>query len=218
MSLIAIGDIHGCPLSLDRLLEHLRLSDDDTLLFIGDYIDRGPDSKGVIDRLIRLQQERECIFLRGNHEELLLGYLDRGEYDLWAINGGIQTLASYGQHGEGATIPDDHEEFIRSTILYHETDEFLFVHAGIRPTMTVAESLEENDPMVFLWERGHLKASQTPWEKTVVCGHTPVSEPVDRPHLINIDTGCVFYTHPHLGHLTAVRLPERTFVSVPFSG
>lgn len=218
MSLIAIGDVHGCPLSMDALFDRIQPTKDDTLVFIGDYIDRGPDSKGVIDRLLTLQDEYTCVFLRGNHEELLLGYLDRGEYDLWAINGGIQTLASYGIHGEGVSLPEEHVDFVRSTLLYYETDEFFFVHAGIRPTMTVAENLAENDPMVFLWERGHLKASHTPWEKTVVCGHTPVSDPVDRPHLINVDTGCVFYTHPHLGHLTAVRLPEREFISVPFVG
>lgn len=104
MSIIAIGDIHGCPLSLDALLEKVAPTAEDTLLFIGDYIDRGPDSKGVIDRLIKLNDEHNCIFLRGNHEELLLGYLDRGEYDLWAINGGIQTLASYGLMGEGDNL------------------------------------------------------------------------------------------------------------------
>ena len=68
------------------------------------------------------------------------------------------------------------------------------------------------------WERGHLKATDLPWEKTVVCGHTPVPEPMDTEKLINIDTGCVFYTHPSLGHLTAVRLPERRYSRIPFVG
>lgn len=218
MGLIAIGDIHGCAITMDALLDRIQPGPDDTLIFIGDYIDRGPDSKGVIDRLIRLREEQECVFLRGNHEELLLGYLDRGEYDLWAINGGITTLGSYGSQGDGSTIPQDHEQFISDTILYHETEEFLFVHAGIRPTLSVADNLAESDPMVFLWERGHMKAPNPPWEKTVVCGHTPVSVPMDEPHLINIDTGCVFYTHPTLGHLTSVRLPERDYLSIPFMG
>lgn len=77
MGLIAIGDIHGCAITMDALLDRIQPGPDDTLIFIGDYIDRGPDSKGVIDRLIRLREEQECVFLRGNHEELLLGYLDR---------------------------------------------------------------------------------------------------------------------------------------------
>lgn len=218
MGLIAIGDIHGCRITMDALLDRLQPSSDDTLVFVGDYIDRGPDSKGVIDRLLTLQHEIDCVFLRGNHEELILGYLDRGEYDLWAINGGLTTLQSYGQFGEGATIPPEHETFIRETKIYYETEDFLFVHAGIKPNLTVAENLAADDPMVFLWERGHLKAPNPPWEKTVVCGHTPVAEPVNEPHLINIDTGCVFYTHPTLGHMTAVRLPEREFLSIPFMG
>ena len=82
MSIIAIGDIHGCARTLDALLQTLAPKSDETLLFVGDYIDRGPDSKGVIDRLIRLKKEHPCIFLRGNHEDLLLRYLDHGEFDL----------------------------------------------------------------------------------------------------------------------------------------
>lgn len=218
MSLIAIGDIHGCALTLDALIRSLDIGADDHLVFIGDYIDRGPDSKGVIDRLFTLREKHTCTFLRGNHEELMLGYLDDGEYDLWALNGGVATLESYGAVGNGSVIPEEHVEFIRETKMYLETDEFFFVHAGLRPGLTIAENLEAGDEMVYLWERGHLKATDLPWEKTVVCGHTPVPEPMDTEKLINIDTGCVFYTHPSLGHLTAVRLPERRYSRIPFVG
>ncbi len=218
MSLIAIGDVHGCALTLDALIRSLDIGADDHLVFIGDYIDRGPDSKGVIDRLFALREKHTCTFLRGNHEELMLGYLDDGEYDLWAINGGVATLESYGAVGNGSVIPEDHVEFVRETKMYLETDEFFFVHAGLRPGLTIAENLEAGDEMVYLWERGHLKATDLPWEKTVVCGHTPVPEPMDTEKLINIDTGCVFYTHPSLGHLTAVRLPERRYSRIPFVG
>lgn len=218
MSLIAIGDVHGCALTLDALIRSLDIGADDHLVFIGDYIDRGPDSKGVIDRLFALREKHTCTFLRGNHEELMLGYLDDGEYDLWAINGGVATLESYGAVKNGSVIPEEHVKFIRETKMYLETDEFFFVHAGLRPGLTIAENLEAGDEMVYLWERGHLKATDLPWEKTVVCGHTPVSEPMDTEKLINIDTGCVFYTHPSLGHLTAVRLPERRFSRIPFVG
>jgi serine/threonine protein phosphatase 1 len=218
MSLIAIGDVHGCALTLDALIRSLDIQADDHLVFIGDYIDRGPDSKGVIDRLFALREKHTCTFLRGNHEELMLGYLDDGEYDLWAINGGVATLESYGAVGNGSVIPDEHVEFIRETKMYLETDEFFFVHAGLKPGLTIVENLEAGDEKVFLWERGHLKATDLPWEKTVVCGHTPVSEPMDTEKLINIDTGCVFYTHPSLGHLTAVRLPERRYFRIPFVG
>ncbi len=218
MSLIAIGDVHGCALTLDALIRSLDIGADDHLVFIGDYIDRGPDSKGVIDRLFALREKHTCTFLQGNHEELMLGYLDDGEYDLWAINGGVATLESYGAVGNGSVIPEEHVEFVRETKMYLETDEFFFVHAGLKPGLTIAENLEVGDEMVYLWERGHLKATDLPWEKTVVCGHTPVPEPMDTEKLINIDTGCVFYTHPSLGHLTAVRLPERRYSRIPFVG
>ena len=218
MGLIAIGDVHGCALTMDSLLDKLNPGSDDHLVFIGDYIDRGPDSKGVIDRLIKLKDEVKCTFLRGNHEELLLGYLDMDEYDLWAINGGISTLASYGDATDKSDIPDDHIAFVRETELYFETEHFFFVHAGLRPGLTIAENLASGNEQVLLWERGHLKAEKLAWGKTVVCGHTPVPYAMNTPKLINIDTGCCFFTHPNLGNLTAVRLPEREYLSIPFSG
>lgn len=218
MGMIAIGDIHGCAKTLDGLLRELELMAEDHLIFVGDYIDRGPDSKGVIDRMLVLKEKYRCTFLRGNHEELLLGYLDDGEYDIFAMNGGIATLSSYmTQQGE-MEIPDSHIEFVRDTELYLETEEFVFVHAGLRPDLTVAQNLEGGNSEVFLWERSHLKAGDLPWEKTVVCGHTPQPKPLNRPELINIDTGCVYYAYPSMGTLTAVRLPEREFVAVPYMG
>jgi serine/threonine protein phosphatase 1 len=220
MGLIAIGDIHGCARTLDALIERLAPGPDDHLVFVGDYIDRGPDSKGVIDRLLKLRDESRCTFLRGNHEELFLNYLDQGEFDIWSYNGGTATLDSYAVPGEGFVIPDEHIEFIRETEMYLDTEEFFIVHAGLRPDRTIEENVRLNDPMVFLWERGHLRMDdeELPWEKAVVCGHTPVSEVINRQRLINIDTGCVYYMRPTLGYLTAVRLPEREFVSVPFMG
>jgi len=218
MALIAIGDIHGCAQTLDFLLKELAPTPNDHLVFIGDYVDRGPDSKGVIDRLIALQETHECTFLRGNHEELMLNFVDNGDYELWAVNGGIATQQSYGAIGDGSTFPPEHLAFLRATQLYLDTPDFFYVHAGLRPEKTVAESIAEGNDQVFLWERSHLQASELAWEKTVVCGHTPVSTALDTEKLINIDTGCCFYTHAHLGRLTAVRLPEREFVTVPFVG
>lgn len=217
MGFIAIGDIHGCAKTLDLLLETLAPTEDDRLIFIGDYVDRGPDSKGVIDRLIALQENVKCIFLKGNHEELMLGYLHEGEYGIWAANGGVTTLDSYTRADGRTEIPEDHMHFLRNLRIMFETREFFFVHAGLKPQLTVAENVSERDEFVFLWERSHLKASHLPWEKTVVCGHTPVAEPVNRDRLINIDTGCVYFDRPGMGRLTAVRLPEREFVSVPFA-
>jgi serine/threonine protein phosphatase 1 len=215
MGLIAIGDIHGCARTLDTLLEAIDPGEDTHLVFIGDYLDRGPDSRGVIDRLIALEGRCECTFLRGNHEALCLDYLDHGADDLWFMNGGLETLRSYQEGISPIVIPDDHREFLRKTRMYLETDDFVFVHAGLKATLTVEENLSRNDPDVFLWERSHLHADEYAWEKAVVCGHTPVEWPVNTPHLINIDTGCVYSSNPMLGKMTAVYLPEREFVSIP---
>lgn len=217
MGLIAIGDIHGCCRSLDALLDKLEPTDDDTLVFVGDYVDRGPCSRAVIDRLLALREEANCVFLRGNHEQLMLAYFDHGEYDAWAMNGGVMTLNSYLGEDRHIDLPKEHIDFIRETILFYDTPEFFFVHAGADPRLTIAENVEQGDEDVFLWERSHLRARSLAWEKTVVCGHTPVERPVNDDLLINIDTGCVYHMHPGRGRLTAVRLPDREFVSVQFA-
>lgn len=220
MDLIAIGDIHGCARTLEALLERLAPTAGDDLVFVGDYVDRGPDSKGVLDRLIALSETHRCTFLRGNHEALMLEYVEEGVYDLWGANGGIATLSSYVGTARQVQIPPAHLAFIRDTVLYHNTPDFFFVHAGLRAGMTIQENLRCGGEDVFLWERSHLGVSdqQLAWEKTVVCGHTPRAEPINRPRLIGIDTGCVYHTHPRMGRLTAVRLPEREFISVPYQG
>lgn len=218
MGLIAIGDIHGCANTLNKLLERLVLIKDDHLVFMGDYIDRGPFSKGVINHLIELQNEYKCTFLRGNHETLMLDYLDGGEFNIWRVNGGLATLNSYVSNNKQIEIPDIHIDFIRSTVSYFETEDFFFVHAGLKPNITIDQHKEMYDDEVYLWERSHLKAENFVWEKTVVCGHTPQPEPINRPQLLAIDTGCVYYNHNRLGKLTAVRLPEREFVTLPYVG
>ena len=225
MGLIAIGDIHGCADTLDALLSRLAPAEDDHLIFIGDYIDRGPNSKGVIDRLLTLRQAQQCTFLRGNHEAFMLAYLqnqDR-ELDLWVMNGGIATLRSYAAANQRVFVPEDfpeeHIEFVKQTKLYYEAPGFFFVHAGLRPELTIAENLMHCGEEVFLWERDHLLPRiELAWEKTVVCGHTPRPEPLNLDKLIDIDTGCVYHMHPKMGRLTAVRLPEREFVMVDYVG
>lgn len=217
MGLIAIGDVHGCLETLAALLGRLAPTPDDHLVFVGDYVDRGPDSFGVIEYLLRLGQEVPCTFLRGNHEAMMLDYLDHGHMELWSSNGGLATLESYERAGV-ARVPPAHLDFLRATELVHRRGGFVFVHAGLRPQLTVAENLARFGEDVFLWERSHLKAATRAWEAPVVCGHTPLPEPLDEPDLIAIDTGCVYHRHPRLGRLTAVMLPERAFVSVPYQG
>lgn len=186
--------------------------------FVGDYVDRGPNTKAVISRLLALAEEHQCTFLRGNHEALMLDYLDHGAYELWGMNGGVATLRSYSNGTLKPGIPDDHVAFIRQTRLHYDTPDFFFVHAGLRPHLTIAQNLEQFGENVFLWERSHLDADTLAWEKPVVCGHTPRPEPLNRDKLIDIDTGCVYHMHPQMGHLTAVRLPERAFVMVDYEG
>lgn len=226
MALYAIGDVHGCAVTLDRLLQRLALTPDDRVVFIGDYVDRGPDSAGVLERLLRLEADAEagrgpgCVFLRGNHDQMMLDYVDGipDAYELWQINGGMATLAGYiGRQGR-LDIPEAHVAFLRRTPLVHEEDGFVFVHAGLDPRRTVAENLARPTPRVFLWTRTHLDADLSRWEKPVVCGHTPQPAPLNRPRLLNIDTGAVYHHLPGFGTLTAVRLPERQFVQVPYEG
>src|SRR5436309_1831238 len=128
-----IGDIHGCLDEIDRLLDTLAPAAGDTVVCLGDYIDRGPDSKGVIDRLLRLRREGpRCVFLKGNHEDMFLGFLgERGAYgEAFLGNGGGPTLSSYGLHGafgevRGAQLPPGHLEFLRSLQVRYEHGRFL---------------------------------------------------------------------------------------------
>ncbi len=214
MACYAIGDIHGCRHALERLLAKLTPSAEDHLIFIGDYIDRGPDSRGVIELLLDLRRYVPCTFLRGNHEAMMLEYLETGDLSLWSINGGLRTLESYQEPTGEVVIPESHIRFIRDTLLFYQTPDFFFVHAGLDPDRTIVEHLMRCSEHTFLWERRHLDAAHLAWEKPVVCGHTPQAEPVNRDKLICIDTGCVYYTYPDMGTLTAVRLPERRFIQV----
>jgi len=227
MAVYAIGDIHGCIATLDALLARLCPTPDDHLVFIGDYVDRGPDSKAVIGRLLELEEAAteekgpRCTFLRGNHDQMMLDYVDfpgdHDVYELWTINGGLSTLNSYVADGR-LVLPEAHIEFLRRTEFVHEMDDFVFVHAGLDPKKSIAENLNPLDPQVALWTRAHLTAKLKKWEKPVVCGHTPQRNPANDPWLINIDPGAVYSHIEGLGVLTAVKLPEREFTQVEFEG
>ncbi|MEX2600104.1 MAG: metallophosphoesterase family protein [Balneolaceae bacterium] len=212
---LAIGDIHGCLETLKALLAKLESYPNHRLIFIGDYIDRGPDSKGVIDFLIKLRENRECIFLRGNHEQMLLDALDKkdsSQFEMWYRNGGDRTLKSYGVRPEDPILPEDHMEFFRSTEIYHDTEHYFFVHAGAPPHQTLKESISApQNTHNFLWSRAHLGLASTKWEKRVVFGHTPRPEPIQTRDMIGIDTGCV-YTMNEYAALTALLLPDEAFI------
>lgn len=209
---IAVGDIHGCSKTLQALIEQLEPFYDRTFIFVGDYIDRGPNSKQVVDFLLEFQKLADCIFLRGNHEQMMLDALDKGETHLWLMNGGNATVDSYEKNGKRFSLSDDHEQFYRSTKFYHDTSDYFFVHAGLSPSKTIKEALnDEKEVEDFLWARSHLNTIEKPWEKSVVFGHTPRPHPTNEPKMIGIDTGCV-YDRVGYGKLTAVKLPEVEFV------
>ena len=220
MRYVAVGDIHGMREALDALLERLApiLEPDDQLVFLGDYIDRGPDSRGVINRLIDLAAERPgTVFLRGNHEQMML---DSRRWKLptmdWACNGSDATLRSYGTRLMGWTsaVPGPHWAFLAASRLMLETDHYVFVHAGVDPRGVAATTAR-----TALWTREPFLSCPPAWEQTVVFGHTIHRwGPLVRPGKIGIDTGA--YTG---GPLTAVLLNANTagepvFVSVQTAG
>ena len=184
MRVLAIGDIHGCNRALDTLLNVVMPGRDDLLITLGDYVDWGPDSRGVIDRLIDLDTRTRLVPLRGNHEELMIRARDfPNEVDLWLNVGGRTTLSSYGDQG----IPDAHWDFlITRCVDYFETDSHIFVHGGLNPNLPAAEQKIH----VLRWQsfrepRPHFSG------KTMVCGHTEQKDgwPCNRGHAVCIDTG-----------------------------
>jgi len=202
-----IGDIHGCLKSLKKLMRKLPLKSEDELIFVGDYIDRGSDSKGVIEYLIGLSKEYSCTFLRGNHEQMLLDYLDDKKMGkIWYLNGMDATLDSYGNIN---LIPKEHLDFFRNTEFYYQTGDYLVVHAGVHP----GKPIEEQDEMELIWIREEFIYCGKPLpqnEIIIVFGHTPF---LDGPYVdktkIGIDTGCVYG-----GKLSSIRLEDRKVFQV----
>jgi serine/threonine protein phosphatase 1 len=198
MSLFAIGDLHGCLDELDVLLDTIGPTGDDTLVFLGDYVDRGPAVRRLVDRLLALRaQPIATVFLRGNHEDMLLAYLGLGgrHGDVYLENGGSATLASYGVPPDTAAdatralLPDEHVAFFRDCQLQHLEAPFLFVHAGIRPGVPLAQQDEED----LLWIRDEFFSQPHALPYTVVFGHTPTREArVELPYRIGLDTGVVY--------------------------
>ena len=178
----------------------------DTVVFLGDYIDRGPDPKGVVDFILQLQQDLpHVVCLKGNHEALFLDWVLNGRnYDLYLYNGGGSTITSYSRDGE-FKLPQEHFAFFTSLLPYYETERYIFVHAGIRGGIPLAEQ----DPHDLIWIRDEFILSPHDYGKTVVFGHTPLQRVFIAPNKIGIDTGAVYG-----GTLTCLELPARRFYSV----
>ncbi|KUF09469.1 metallophosphoesterase family protein [Pseudoponticoccus marisrubri] len=206
----AIGDIHGQKAMLDGALARIEADGGAgaRTVFLGDYVDRGPDSRGVIDTFLRGRDAgRDWVFVKGNHDRMFERFLDSGErHDdriksgkSWVTPnlGGEETLASYGVPGAATmepeallqaverAVPDSHRAFLKDLALYHEQGDFLFVHAGIRPGLPLKWQQEDD----LLWIRDEFLSDGRDFGHFVVHGHTPVEGPDLRSNRLNLDTG-----------------------------
>jgi calcineurin-like phosphoesterase family protein len=203
----ALGDIHGRS---DLLKEMFTVIDADLArnpvhrpihVFLGDYVDRGPDSSGTLDLLIERTRHHETVCLRGNHEAFMLEVLrDPGKLTEWRKFGGLPTLMAYGLQPSldpdaeeqfelirnlAMRMPDTHRGFLERLLPSFACGDFFFVHAGVRPGIPLKEQTEAD----MLWIRDEFLDSKENFGKFIVHGHTPVREPDFRPNRINIDTG-----------------------------
>lgn len=182
--LIAIGDIHGEVNKLNKLIKKLDVKASDTLVFLGDYIDRGLYSREVVERLIELSKFCKCEFLMGNHEYYMLKTAN-GTWDkeYYYMDGGITTVDSYGSF---ENILKVHGAFFKNLKYYYLTDDFLFVHAGIRPD----KNLNEQEEIDFLVIRNNFIDYRHKLKQKVIFGHTPFEMPFVAEDKIGINTGC----------------------------
>ena len=187
---IAIGDIHGCLVALQSLVELIDPQPADTIVALGDYVDRGPNSRGVIDYLIELRKRCRVVPLFGNHEEMMYEVVidDKPPYD-WLRHGGVDTLDSYGFVGDLRVIPEDHRDFLKGLVDYYQTETHFFVHANYDPQL----ELDEQPPELLRWIK-LTDVMPTPHRNGLraVVGHTHhrEGEILELPHLICLDTYC----------------------------
>ncbi len=216
--LLAIGDSHGCYDSLYVIVnEIIKLTKKDKLIMLGDYIDRGPDSKEVLDFIMRLHSEGyDIIPLKGNHEDMMLNahssLLDNFN---WMRNGGDETLRSFGVSSV-KEIDMRYMNFVSAMPFYHIVNNFIFVHGGFNDD--IEDPFEDTYSMI--WERRYEYHSPVFKGKTIVHGHRPHSlselkeQLRESPSVINIDTGCVYGKDYGLGDLTAIDLLNMKLYSV----
>jgi serine/threonine protein phosphatase 1 len=207
MRIYAIGDVHGRADLLSALFKRIDASlkaypvENAVQVLLGDYIDRGPSSREVIDALIARRQQHSMVCLKGNHESYVEQFLsDPSVLDEWSQFGGSNTLLSYGvkpstfrdpqRQEEVASafrqaLPESHRHFIQSLGLSFTCGDFFFTHAGVRPGIPLPMQVERD----LLWIREDFLLHEEDFGKIIVHGHTPAKEPDIRPNRINIDTG-----------------------------
>lgn len=202
-----IGDIHGCAKALRGLIDAIEPTPDDELIFLGDYVDRGPNSRNVIEQLIDLRERCRVICLRGNHEIMLGGVLFRGlDPSVWIGSGGKATISSYG--GDINKMPKQHRDFLKSLRPYYETTDAIFVHACYEPHLTMDR---QDDSMKYWAHLSWLLPGPHISGKRVFVGHTPQPDGriMDAGHLVCVDTHCVGN-----GYLTAFDLDTNDTIQV----
>lgn len=204
---IIIGDIHGCLEMLKRLIDKLSWRpDEERLIFLGDYIDRGDDSKGVVDYILSLKNcssRVDCLI--GNHESAFIDYLNGKDRRVFLLNGGVTTLQSYQANrpeGVNDLVPESHIKFFYSLKRYIELQDYYVVHAGFRPGVLIEEQTLED----MTWIRDSFIYSDYNFGKKVIFGHTPFYEPLVMENKIGLDTGAVYGNR-----LTSLELPARRF-------
>lgn len=229
----AVGDVHGFSIALSRLLDRIQPEREDTLVFLGDYVDRGPDTRGVLTRLIQLQKECRTVFLRGNHEAMLLELWEReknGTLEVpkwkrlfakktrleladWIQLGGRQTIASYGMLSTRISqMGAEHLDFLVRTQLFYETEDFIFTHAAYIPELAMEDQPLES----LLYHRLRVSVPQPHFSgKKVYVGHSAqkTGEILDLGHLVCIDT----YLYGG-GWLTAAEVKSGQIIQVDAAG
>lgn len=202
--LIAIGDIHGCSVALHALLEAMKPEPNDIVVTLGDYVDRGPDSSGVVDQLIDLGTRTQLIALKGNHEEMMLEVMNHGKpHHDWFRYGGDTTLASYDYTGCNSCIPDSHQRFFENLGDFFVYDQYFFTHAAYDPNVP----LEYQDIGMLRWYSLN-DGIPGPHQNglTAIVGHTANKDGqvANYGHIICIDTYCY-----NGGYLTGIDLTNR---------
>ncbi|MGD9127892.1 MAG: metallophosphoesterase [Planctomycetia bacterium] len=210
---IAIGDLHGYLEAFNALLEIIRPGPDDTIVTLGDYFDRGPNSRGVLDRLIQLEKECHLVPLFGNHDQIVLDLADGNSpyYNDWLQYGGDTTLASYGCDSP-ADFPKEHLDFLRRCVPWYETESHIFVHASYERDLP----MEEQPGRILRWDslRDRLPGPHRSGKKVIV-GHTAQKNgcPLILEYLICIDTW--IYGD---GYLTALNVDTNQILQVDQAG
>jgi serine/threonine protein phosphatase 1 len=205
-----VGDVHGCLDLLKRLMDKLDWSPDtDRLIFLGDYVDRGEDPKGVIDYILEISRSAKNIqCLVGNHELIFLDFLSGRDIRTFFMNGGESTLNSYrnaSRMESDPMVPKKHVDFLRSLLPWIELDDYYIVHAGFRPGVDLEEQTLED----LTWIRDPFLYSDFDFGKRVIFGHTPFAEPMIMDNKIGLDTGAVYGNK-----LTCLELPSLKFHAV----